>query len=358
MANQVLFGFHALSDVLGNRLNTVDAQLIAGAIQQSVDEHNRQISALSALFVENVTAPSERYKQIGPIRLQPLDENGRALPTKPFGYYDVGYPIHTAGSAWGANYIARAKMTVQDANDATAQMLEADMRWMRDHILAALFASATWTFTDPFYGSLTVQPLALASDGVTYAVQTGADTGATDTHQLAQANAIGAGADNPFPAIYTELKEHPENDGDVVVFFPTGLKAAITALTTFNPIADPNIRPGSGSDVLVGTLGVATPGRLVGYEDSGVWLVEWPSMPANYLVATTTGGTRALGMRQDPEPELQGFNRVAERDNHPFYESQWMRRAGFGARNRVGAVVMRIGNGTYAVPTGYTSPMP
>lgn len=357
MANQVLYGFHALSDVLGNRLSTVDAELISSAIQQSVDEHNRQMTSLMGLFVDPVTSATERYKQTGPIRLQPLDENGRALPTKPFGYYDVGYPIQMAGSAWGANYVARAKMTVQDANDATAQMLEADMRWMRDHVLAALFANAAWTFTDPQYGSLSVQPLALASDNITYAVQTGADTGATDTHQLAQANAIGAGADNPFPTIYTELKEHPENDGDVIVFYPTGLKSAITGLATFNPIADPNITPGNASDRLTGTLGVATPGRLTGYEDSGVWLVEWPSLPANYLIATTTGGNRALGMREDPEAELRGFNRVAERDNHPFYESQWMRRAGFGARNRVGAVVMRIGNGTYAVPTGYTSPM-
>src|SRR5690349_4717566 len=326
MANQVLYGFIGLKDVLGQRLSTVDAELITGAIQQSVDEHNRQMDALMSLFVSPVTSATERYKQTGPARLQPLDENGRA------------------------------QMTVQDANDATAQMLEADMRWMRDHILSALFASATWSFTDPQYGTLTVQPLA-NGDTVTYAVQTGADSGATDTHQLAQANAIGAGSDNPFPTIRNELLEHPENSGDVIVFLPTGLKAATQALATFNPIADPNIQPGSGTDRLVGTLGVATPGNLIGYEDSGVWLIEWPSLPANYMIATTTGGDRPVGMREDPEAELRGFKRVAERDNHPFYESQWLRRAGFGARNRVGAAVIRVGNGTYAVPTGYTPPM-
>jgi hypothetical protein len=288
--------------------------------------------------------------------LQPLDENGRALPTKPFGYYDVGYPIQSGGSAWGATYVARAKMTVQDANDATAQMLEADMRWMRDHALAGLFASGTWTFTDEFYGSLTVQPLA-SGDSVVYAVQTGADAGATDTHQLAQAGAI-ADATNPFPTIRQELLEHPENTGDVIVFVPTANKQATHDLATFNPIADPNVRRGSGTDEFVGTLGVATPGTLFGYEDSGTFLVEWPTLPSNYLIGVTTGGARPLGMREDPEAELRGFNRVAERDNHPFYESQWLRRAGFGARNRVGAVVMRVGNGTYASPTNYTVPMP
>jgi len=62
-------------------------------------------------------------------------------------------------------------------------------------------------------------------------------------------------------------------------------------------------------------------------------------------------------MREEPEAELQGFQQVARRDDHPFYESQWLRIAGFGGYNRVGAVVRRIGNGSYAVPTNYGCPM-
>lgn len=358
MANQVLYGFRNLQDIYADRVTDSNVAVINTAIQQSVDEHNRQLAALNALFVTPTTAYTERYRQTGPVRLQPLDNNGRALPIKPGGHYDVAFPLQSAGSAWGANYVTRAKMTVQDANDSTAQMLEGDIRWMRDHVLAALFATAAWSYVDPEHGTLSIQPLALASDGVTYAVQTGADTAVTDTHQLAQANAIGAGADNPYPIIYSELKEHPENSGDVVVLIPTALKATTQALTTFNPIADPNIQAGSGSDRLVGTLGVQTPGTLIGYDDSGTWIAEWPSLPATHMVAVTTGGNRALAMREDPEPELRGFKLVAERNNHPFYESQWLRRAGFGARNRVGAVVYRVGNGTYAAPTGFTSPMP
>lgn len=353
----VLYGFHNIKDLASMRVVGTNIVVVNDAINQAVAEHNRQMSALLALFVDPTTEYSRRYWQASNTRLQPLDNNGRALPVKPSGYYDVAWPIQAGGSAWGADYVTQIKMTGAEAERATAMMLEADFRWMRDHILAALYTNATWSFADPLYGTLTIQPLALASDGVTYPIVTGADSGATDTHHLAQANAIGAGADNPYPTIYSELTEHPENSGDVVAFIPTGLRATTEALATFHQIADPNITAGISSDRLTGRLGVAVPGQVIGYEDSGVWVVEWASLPANYIVATMTGGPRALAMRQDPEPELQGFNRVAERNDHPFYESQWLRRAGFGAFNRVGAVVYRIGNGTYAIPTNYTSPM-
>ena len=351
-----LYGFHTLKDLASARISGTNAEAVNDAINIAVAEHNRVIDTMMAIFVSRTQLYTERYAQISDANLQPLDDNGRALPIKPAGYYNVGYPIQSGGSAWGANYVTRAKMSVADAERATAMMLTADANWMRTHILSALFASATWTFVDDLYGSLTIQPLALAGDGVTYGVVGGA-AAATDTHQLAQAAAIGAGADNPYPLIYADLTEHPQNSGDVVAFIPTALKATTQALATFNPVADPNITAGNSSDRLTGTLGIATPGRLIGYEDSGVWIVEWPQLPATHIVATMTGGDRAVGMREDPEDELRGFNRVAERNDHPFYESQWLRRAGFGARNRVGALVYRIGNGTYAAPTGYAPPI-
>lgn len=356
MANQALWGFHELQDVFGERVANGNVETVTAAIGAAVAEHNRQMDALTGLFCAPTTQPSVRYQQMGAARLQPVDDDGRVRPIRAAGYYDVAFPLQAGGSAWGANYVTRAKMTVGDAERVTATMLTADRRWLRDHILAALYASASWTFTDPIYGTLTVQPLA-SGDSVTYQIMTGADAGATDTHQLAQAAGIADGT-NPFPTIYTELAEHPENAGATIVsLIPTNLKATVSALATFNPIADPNIRPGANSDVLVGGLGVAVPGTVMGYLDAGVWAVEWPSLPNDYIISVAAGGAAPLAMRQDPEAELQGFQRVAERDDHPFYESQFLRRAGFGAWNRVGACVTRIGNGTYAVPANYASPM-
>lgn len=355
-----LYGFLELADLGNERI--VGDQLIEQvntAIQQSVDEHNRQMAALIGLFAEPTTEYKGRFAQTTAHRLQPLDDNGRARPVKIAGYYDVAWPIQSAGSAWGANYVARAKMTVAEAERITAAMLEADMRWVRDHILAALFASASWTFGDPLYGDLVIEPLA---DGgaETYQKVMGADSMATDDHILHFANDLDDGADNALISMADDLREHPENQGEVVFLVDAATAVDAQALDTFKEISDPNIRLGANSDELIGSLGAAVPGELLGYEAaSRSWVSEWKYLPENYVIGATTGGVKPLRMRQDPEPELQGFQRVAERDDHPFYESQWLRRAGFGAWNRVGAVVAELEeNSAYAVPTGFSVPMP
>ncbi len=315
------------------------------------------MDALLGLFVERTTAYKGRFLQTTAHRLQPLDDNGRARPVKILGAYDVAWPIQSAGSAWGANYVARAKMTVGEAERITASMIEADIRWVRDHILAALFATAAWTFVDELYGSLAIEPLA---DGgtETYQIVAGAESMAVDTHQLGFANAINDGADNALITMAAELREHPENSGDVVVLADATSMTAIEAMDTFYDRTDPNLRVGSGTTELVGDLGVAVPGMMRGYEAaSRTWVAEWTALPANYPIAVMTGGPRPLRMREDPELELQGFQRVAERNDHPFYESQWLRRCGFGSYNRVGAVVAEISDASYDVPTGFAVPM-
>ena len=355
MANQVLYGFTNLKDHFSQKVSDVGIGVVNAAIDETVAEHNRQMAALMGLFADPTTEYKVRYRTPVAARLQPLDEDGRARPIKALGYYDIAFPIQGGGTAWGQTYVASQKMTVEDANNTMASLLTADRRWMRDHVLAALFTNASWTFADPERGDLTVKGLANA-DTDTYLIQAGTDAGATDSHYLAQANAIDSSND-PFETIYEELTEHPENGGEVVALIPSGLKTSVMGLPGFYPENDPNLRVGSASTVLAGSLGMALPGMVIGYHESKVWIVEWKSLPANYIIATTTQGPRALAMRQEPEPSLQGFTRVASRDDYPFYESQYLRLAGFGAQNRVGALVMRVGNGSYAIPTNYTSPM-
>ena len=351
----ILYGFTNLKDVFAQRVDDVGVAVVNDAIDATIAEHNRQLAALVGLFATPTTEYKIRYRTPVAARLQPLDESGRARPIKLAGYYDVAFPLQEAGTAWGQTYKASKKMTVQEANDILNTLLTADKRWMRDHILAALFTNASWTFSDDQHGDLTVKGLA-NSDTDTYLVQTGADAGATDTHYLAQANAID-NSNDPFPTIYDELTEHPENSGEVVVLIPSNVKTAVQALSGFYPNTDPNLNAGMASTTLRGSLGTPLPGTLLGYHEARVWIAEWKSLPSGYMIATTTGGPRPLLMREEMEAALRGFNRVAERNDHPFYESQFLRIAGFGANNRIGAVVQRIGNGSYAIPTNYTSPM-
>lgn len=365
MANQVAYGFYTLQDVLGERVSAVGVDQVNEAINQSLAFHNQQMDALTSLFVRRRTAAKTRFNHPFTTRNQPLDEYGYPLAVKGKVSYDVAFPIHRSGNRIGWTYEAGERVTVQEVNDKIVSILMGDQRWLFDHILAALFADDGWTYydDDDDIGTLTIEGLANGDDYV-YMQTSGGDTAATDDHILAQANAIGSGADNPFPTIHDELMEHPENgNGPIIAFIPTGLKATTIALGTFNAVRDPNITPGSGSDTLVGSLGVAVPGgdnAILGYEDSGVWVVEYPRLPAGYIVWVAAGGSPPLGQREPAEASLQGFAEIPQdmdRVQYPFMQRTWVRRAGFGGWNRVGAGVTRVGNGTYAVPSGFASPM-
>ncbi len=350
----LLYGFESLKDLASKRVTEIGVGLVNAAINQSVAEHNRQMAAIMGLLAKPVTEFKVTYRTPTAARLQALDEFGRARPIKTLGKYDVSFPIQSGGAAWGTTRIMREKMTVQEANDATSALISADIRWMRDHALAAIFNNSTWSFVDDEHGALTIKGPANGDSDV-YMVMTGADSGTTDDHFKAQAAAI-ADVSNPFSADYLELSEHPENGGEVVALVASDLKSSIEGLTNYVPVSDPNLQLASTKNQLVGSLGVSLPGKLIGYVDK-VWVCEWKAMPSSYYVMVSTQGEAPLGLREHPEGSLQGFNRVSERSDHPFYESQWERHAGFGAWNRTGAVIRRIGNAAYAVPANYGVPM-
>lgn len=354
MANQVAYGFLNMQDVLGNRITEIGVSRVTKAIDETISFYNQNIDAMTNSLTKKTTEYKVQYGLPQYSRLQPLDDSGRARPIKPIAYYSREFPLRQAGAAWGSNYRTRVKMTVEEANYYTNVLTQSDAEWIRDHLLAAIFTNANWTNNEEGRGVHTVNPLANGDAETFFLSTTGAM--ATDTHYLAQAGAI-LDASNPFPAIYTELTEHPDNQGDVVVFIGDANVTAVKALSTFYPIQDSNLTYGTGITRLSSTPGGSNlPGELIGYV-GGCFVHRWSAVPTDYLVAVTTGGERPVAMRQEPEAELQGFNKVAERNDHPFYESQYQRHAGFGAWNRVGAVVQRVGNGTYAVPTGLTAPL-
>lgn len=350
----LLYGFESLKDMASKRVTEIGVGLVSAAIAQSVQEHNRQMASIMSLLARKTTDFKTTYRTPTAARLAPLDEFGRARPIKTLGKYDVSFPIQAGGAAWGSTRITRELMTVQEANDATAALISADFRWVRDHALGALFANASWSFTDDIHGTLTVKGPA-NGDTDTYMVMAGADSVAIDDHFKAQAAAI-ADATNPFSSDYGELMEHPENSGQAIALVASDIRSSIEGLTNYVAVQDANIELASTANKLVGALGVNVPGQIIGYVDK-VWIAEWRSLPSTYYVMVSSEGEAPLAMREYEVASLQGFNRVAERDNHPFYESQWERHLGFGAWNRVGAVVRRIGNAAYAVPTNYGVPM-
>ena len=362
MANTQEYGLFQLLDL--SQLNpnqlasTVDSGLLISAMEMDRAMHNQSIEALSRLFCVTTSDYQLEVQQSGTSRNQPLDENGRAIPIKAPPPYTVAFPLQASGTAWGANHVTRVQMTARDLARTLAQMYRGDYIWVEDHILAHLFANASYTHRDPTgKGNLTIRGLA-NGDAVTYYNQT-TQALATDSHYLFQAAGI-ADATNPYPTIAAELKEHPGNGGEVVAFISTSLKATTQALTEFRSAQlDSDIQLASTVTRLVGSLNVTLPmgATVLGKTDSGVWVVEWPRLPAGYIVAIMTGGPRPLARRVFPEAQLQGFKPFGERPDFPYWEEQWQRWEGYGALNRVGAVAMLIGAGAYAVPTNYGTPM-
>ena len=359
--NTTAYGFANLEYIFNQRVADQMVPVVQTAIIESAEEHTRQINALLAELVTRTADYKIRYQLPAGGTLQPLDADGNPKPVVPTGTYDVAFPIVGAGTAWGTNRISRAKMTVADANRFTMDALMKDADWMRRHILAALFTNTTYTYTDERYGSLTVQPLA-NGDSVTYVRVGGAAL--ADNHFLAQANSIGNGADNPFPGIYAELDEHPSNRGPYIVYVPTNLVSSIQALANFIEPTNTALVYGANETRMAQTLDVDATSRmssgfgdrLIGYVD-GCTIIEWRSLPDSYMIAHASGVNDVLGMREYEEAELQGFFPEFQNVDGNHMINRLLRFAGFGVMNRVGALVQRIGNGSYAIPTGYTAPL-
>lgn len=356
MAVQLLNGFSNLKDVVNERVTGDLIPTVTTAIDQSIAEHNKVTEDMMRLFVTDTTEFKIRYKSpFAAAKLQPLDEHGRARKIKSAGYYDLGFPLRDAGVAIGDTRIALAKKTVGEVNTQIQTILEADKRWLRDMILAALFDNAGYTFLDPEHGDLAVKGLA-NGDSVEYLVRAGNEAGETANH-FRTITAMNDGNQN-FNTIQRDLHKRPENagGGKVISFIPGNLEASVMGLANFIEVTDPDIQLGANTEKLTGSLGASVPGEVLGKVDRN-WIVRWDSLPDNYVISTITSGDRPLAMRQHPEAELQGFNRVASRDDDPYYESQYVRYAGFGAWNRVGAIVTQVTGGSYAVPSGFAQPM-
>lgn len=363
MANSVPYGFVGIQDLYAQRVQQAGPDRVWDAIADSLAEYSRVADAILGAWAQRTIVAMEQVELAGSGTLQPLDEWGNPLPVQPSGYYQVAYPIQGGGTAFGDNRVTRAIMTVEEVARLTMDAMQRDKDWLIRHALAALFTNTTWTFADKVgpngtkgLGDITIQPLA-NGDSVVYA-RKGALTASTDTHYLAQAGAIADNA-NPFPTIKAELDEHPSNSGPVVAYIASDLVTTTTALTEFVEVNDPDIRYGADNDTLSANgAALIGPGKeVLGKTKSGVWVVEAPIIPSNYIVAVSTGGGAPLRMREYAAAELQGLFLENHSPDGNQQISRFIRYAGFGARNRVAALAMRIGNGNYAIPTGYTAPL-
>lgn len=360
MANDVAWGFIQQEHLFAERITDRIIPTIQTAVLLSAQEHTREMNAMLSELVQRVTDYQLNYQLADGGELQPLDDDGNPRPTRPTGTYTCGFPIRGGGDAYGNNRVSRAKMTVADLNRITLNMMTKDARWMRRFMLSAIFTNVAYTFTDPEHGALTVQPLAITSDSVTY-VKVNGDA-ATDEHYYAQADAIDSTHD-PFDDWYDELNEHPNNSGPYVAYIPTNIKNAVLGLPNFEPARQGQVNYGADITTAAAIVNSDATGQnsplsgmgnnYLGFHNAGVHVVEWSSLPSGYGVVVARGGDPVLGQREHPEPELQGFFPEPFNLDGNHIGIRFIRYAGFGCMNRVGALAFRIGNGSYAIPSGY-----
>ena len=83
-------------------------------------------------------------------------------------------------------------------------------------------------------------------------------------------------------------------------------------------------------------------------------------MPDNYIVAVAVDADPVVAMREYPVASLQGLFRENHSPDGNHAETRFLRYAGFGAQNRIGAAVYQVegGDTTYDIPTGYSTPLP
>lgn len=354
--NTVCYGFLGIEHLFGDRITTTNASVVDTAIAESLAEYNRQKEGVLALFAQRVTDYTRMVWLPSQGTLQPLDKGGwgSPLPAQETGHYDVAWPVHGAGDAFGTNRVSRAKMTVGEANRQLDRILRNDADWIRRHALAAILDNVAWTFADDLYGNIIVEPLANL-DAVTY-VKVGGAAPSTDNHYLSTS---GSGVATDFQTLYEELSEHPSNGTDpIVAYIPTANCAYVEAASGF-VAAD---IAGISANVTISRFTADQarfkgPGNRVMGQTGHVVCVEWNALPTNYVIGVALSALPPLAMREYQESSLQGLFREDFTTDGNVGGYRMLRYCGFGGLNRIAAAVLKLGAGSYSIPTGYNAPL-
>lgn len=356
------YGFHRLQDIADQKV-TDNITRVRDAVNEYIAFRAQENNAVLSTFCEVTTEVQAKFKLPGAMRLQPMTELGRPLPVRYVETeYTVAWPVQKAALALGQSYEQRAKMDIRGFAGLFQAIGDADLQWLRDHALAAVFYSGAGWFhddSDDPAGELTIK--GLANGDTQQYFKTGASGFfATDNHYLAQTQDLVTAFD-PVPGIIEELREHSVNTGKVKIIGSAVDKAKWTALASMYKESNPNIRVGSGTSEFVGSAPAQALGEFVGYHLFDAYVFVWRGMPTNYMVAFTNGdGPKPIRQREHPEATLRGFKPETDREDYPYLETPYVRRAGFGGWNRVGAVAQQVngGDATFDIPANMGSPMP
>ena len=343
--------------------STVGQRAIYDLTSNYVARYRAEQQAAQSVFVEMQTTDHLlRYNLPGSGYMQRRGRSAQPGAVKAAYTWDVGLPLEDFADAIAVDDITSAYMTAQRLQQAIDTVMTRDANTRRYEILRALLVSTSRTFVDELRGSLTIQPIA-NGDASLFPPVIGSMTAATENHYLESGYAASAISDtnDPYVTIANELEEHfgtPTGGSPIAIFVNNAQTAKTIALTDFIPVNVLGITPGQQTSQVSDIPEALTMGswRILGRHEGagGAIVVEWRHMPANYMVGIHLGAPKPLLERIDP-PEVglgQGLQLVARDVEFPFETAFWRDRFGYGAGNRLNAVVMELGTGgTYTDPT-------
>lgn len=344
-----LYGAMGLSDVKNLSVQQLGQRQVFDAITRLLVQYNMELAGLESFFVGGTIEDAQiTYVMPGGGEMQESTEFSRPGAVRPPGGYPVGFEIRDARDQVAWDDIALAYATVETVQAVVDNIMIRHTNWVRRMLLRSVLNNVNRTTLDPQFGQVTVKPLA-NGDSDTYSMY-GADV-ATDTHYIASNMASISDANNPFPTYYTEIAEHV-GDTTVVALVNPVQAAQVKALTAFVEVSDPRVRVVSGVEAIA--PGISVPGNIIGLVEN-VWISEWRGMPAGYTFLRDMDGPAPLLKRID-RVDLPGRGElalVATQQEFPLQESFWRDRHGYGAANRVNAMVGQITGAAYVIPTGY-----
>jgi hypothetical protein len=341
-------------------VNVVGQRLVWETAQAYFDQYNADMEAASRTLVERVTTePKARYFLPGGGMMQRRGGQAQSHAVRPIGNWDVAIPLEEFGDQIAGTKNGMAKMTLGKMQNTLRNITIRSNNTRSFEMARALFVNTTRAFPDDDLGTLTIQPLAIVSDGVTYPplMGTTADTTLESYYESGYAASAISDANNPIEFIADKLRARFGDSGQIVVAIHLDQRPKVEDLADFEAVADPNLRVGNSTTVAVGAP-ADIPGRVIGY-CNGAWVTVWPTMPSGYVFGFDGEQPRPL-LERAHEAGAQiprGLHLVTESfdaGTYPWIQAHYEDHFGYGVGNRVNGVVLELGtSGAYTIPAAY-----
>lgn len=360
MSNTTIFGNMTENDNQRGFLQTAGQDVVYNAVREYVARQNMELQSQMSLFVDGTTEDhTQRFVLPGSGYLQERGQQSPLASRKSVGQWDVAFPLKDFGDDIAMDFVVEAYTSATDLQRQIDGIITRNAGTVRHEILRRLFNNTAINFIDPYNGTLVVQPLA-NGDAVLYPPVLGTVDAATDDHYLESGYAAAniTNTNNPFPVIHDELVEHfGQNTGgeNIIVFINKAQRTLVRALADFTDQPYRFVTPGDDTAVPNGVPQMPSTAVLIGY-GYGVWIAEWPWIPAGYMLGLHLDAPAPLRMRVDPSDTglARGLALVSQDDRFPVSRSSWVHRFGIGTANRLNGVIMEFGTGgTYTIPSIY-----